>query len=158
MTFAIKSLQSEGAANHANQRIEDAAGHPPGAEIRRFATFARDDVLDAAEEARQERAAIHQFDAGMALEDAEVAAGIKPWTDAEQALHARRRARAQVLGLTLERAERIAARLVQRDRDGDDRALCCECRWARWNECAKKDAYLPDILQRCPQFKKEADL
>jgi hypothetical protein len=158
MTFAIKSLRCEGAANHANPRIEDAAGHPPGAEIRRFATFARDDVLDAAEEARQERAAIHEFDAGMAPHDAEVAAGIKPWTHAEQALHAHRRARAQVLGLALERAEAIAARLVQRDRDEDTRTLCIECRWARWNDCAKRDAYLPSILQRCPQFMKEVDL
>lgn len=158
MTFTIKSLQSEGAANHANPRIEDAAGHPPRAEIRRFAGFARDDVLDAAEESRQERAGIHQFDAGMSAYDAEVAAGIKPWTPAEQALHARRRARGQALGLTLERAERNAARLVQRDRDEDDRTLCCECRWARWNDCAKKEAFLHDVLQRCPLFLREVDL
>jgi hypothetical protein len=158
MTFAIRSLQREGAANHANPRIEDAAGPPAVAEIRRFAEFAQDDKLDAAEEVRQERAGIRQFDAGMSTYDAEMAAGIGPWTQAEQALHARRRARAQALGLALDRAERIAARLVQRDRDVDDRTLCPECSWARVGDCAKKDAYLPDTLQRCPQFKREVDL
>lgn len=116
------------------------------------AVLGRDDRLDAAEEARQERAAIHQFEAGMAVHEAEVAAGIKPRTAEEEMLHARRKGRALGLGLGAERADRLAERLVQRDRDGDDRRLCIECAHARVNECRVQEAYLPDVLQRCPRF------
>lgn len=113
---------------------------------------ARDNRLDGNEEARQERAAIHQFDAGMNVFAAEVAAGIKPWTAQEEMRHAKRRGRALGLGVDADRADRLAARLVQRDRDGDDRRLCIECASARPNKCSKGEAYLPAVLQRCPIF------
>lgn len=117
-----------------------------------LAVLGRVDRLDAAEEARQERAAIYQFEAGMAVREAEVAAGIKPLTAQEETRHARRKGRALGLGLGAARADRLVGRLMQRDRDGDDRRLCVECRHARVNECDAKDAYLPDVLQRCPGF------
>ena len=119
---------------------------------------AQDAANDAADEARIERAAIVQFDGALSRDDADIAAGIGPYTDAEEKLRSRRRHRAQVLGLDLDRAERLADRLVHRDRDADDRIACPECRHARVNSCAKRDAYLPDILQRCPRFHREVDL
>ena len=73
-------------------------------------------------------------------------------------------------GLSLEHGEREADRLVQRDRDADDRRLCLECqnlrgrlgnwRCANWHEAGiairAMDAQLPDslvsALQRCNGF------
>lgn len=158
MSFVIRSLQVASAANRANLRTEEVEGQPAVAGIRKFAAFARDDYLDAAAEARQERAAIAQFDGGLSLNDAETAAGIRPWNERETARLALRRARAQALGMPLDRAERIAARLIQRDRDADDRTLCIECSWARVSACAKRGPYLPDTPQRCEKFRKEPSL
>ena len=75
-------------------------------------------------------------------------------------------------GLTLEDAERLADRLVTRDRDGDDRRLCLECahlaghaagvmgctNWQRAGVAIRaRGTQLPgdlvQILQRCDGFK-----
>jgi hypothetical protein len=56
-------------------------------------------------------------------------------------------------GIDAARAFDIAERLWQRDRDLDTRRLCLECKHLRrgWN-CAKNEAVLTDVLQRCPLF------
>ena len=68
-------------------------------------------------------------------------------------------------GLTLAQAEAAADRLVIRDREGDDRALCLECahlhgagRWrcGNWQPAdVARDRLAPELvakLQRCPGF------
>ena len=55
-------------------------------------------------------------------------------------------------GLDLHDAERVASRLHGRDRDGDDRTLCIECRHFRIRRCAVNDAFLPEQFQRCDRF------
>ncbi len=168
---AIRARAAELAASWARDEAANAANaakrlmpEPPISQLATLATTEKapepqsaaqreaDGRLDAAEEARQERAAVFEFDAGMTVHDAEEAAGIKPWTEQEQTLQAWRMGRAYGLGVEGGRAERLAARLVQRDRDGDDRRLCIECQWARINDCAKGEAFLVDVLQRCPRF------
>lgn len=56
----------------------------------------------------------------------------------------------------LERAIRWADRLVDRDRERDDRRLCVECKnlTAKWN-CVQKEAVVAEQLQRCPKFEWE---
>lgn len=68
-------------------------------------------------------------------------------------------------GLNLDDAERLADKLVQRDREGDDRRLCLECAhlqgWGRW-KCGNWQAAdvarqglardLVMTLQRCPGY------
>ena len=55
-------------------------------------------------------------------------------------------------GLTALDAELLADKLVNRDRDGDDRHLCVECRHCRPGlRCVNKLAVL-HVLQRCDHF------
>lgn len=51
------------------------------------------------------------------------------------------------------RAEAWADKLVLRDRDGDDRRLCVECKnlLSDWR-CAKREMVFAEVLQRCPAF------
>lgn len=70
-------------------------------------------------------------------------------------------------GLAMAQAQALAARLVGRDRDGDDRRMCLECSnlsgascndWARAGVAIhRRDARMPGellhILQRCDGFK-----
>lgn len=53
-------------------------------------------------------------------------------------------------------AEGRAEVLWHRDREGDDRRLCIECLHAGpgWR-CAKRDSFLLNQLQRCPNFKEK---
>lgn len=55
-----------------------------------------------------------------------------------------------------ERADGWADKLVDRDRDGDDRRLCVECKnlLSQWR-CAKRGPVLAEVLQRCPTFEWE---
>ena len=55
-----------------------------------------------------------------------------------------------------ERAEAWAEKLVGRDRDGDDRRLCVECKnlLSQWR-CAERGPVLAEVLQRCPTFQWE---
>lgn len=86
------------------------------------------------------------------------------WTDIDITRFTTRRARLLRWGWTETDADRLAERLVQRDREEDDRRMCLECdrledsgrcHWARMGRLAGADRRLvpvPDILQRCPSF------
>ena len=78
------------------------------------------------------------------------------WTDSEIATFLRREKRLKKEGLTDMEAEKLAERLVYRDRpdSGDDRKLCLECKNWR-NRCMKPNGgycTIPTILQRCDGF------
>jgi hypothetical protein len=71
---------------------------------------------------------------------------------AETALFARRHARLLALGFTDGEADRMADLLKERDREGDDRRSCAECRQGRARRCAD-GAPLPAVmLHRCHHF------
>lgn len=84
------------------------------------------------------------------------------WTDAEIELFRRRVARFAAIGRR--DAEELAERLLQRDRDYDDRRLCLECtylgdrgrclaaRLGRIAGASRDLEPLQAVLQRCPAF------
>ena len=84
------------------------------------------------------------------------------WAGAEIARFLDRRARLMRWGWTEPEAEHLAERLVQRDRDGDDRRLCIECRHYRPGRCGNHGCAglrvpavgrdLAAALQRCAGF------
>jgi hypothetical protein len=88
------------------------------------------------------------------------------WTDADIARFLERRARLLRWGWAEPEAEALAERLVKRDRGGDERRMCIECRhlagraaagWrcgnARTAHVARDlPAVLVDLPQRCPGF------
>lgn len=86
-----------------------------------------------------------------------------PWSDAEIESFTARHARLMAAGLTDDQAEALAERLVNRDRDGDDRRLCLECRHWRPGFCRNHRAaglVAPELAagwhqlpQRCRGFK-----
>jgi hypothetical protein len=55
-------------------------------------------------------------------------------------------------------AEELADRLVQRDRGGDDRHLCVECRRCRPGPRCSKGLAVLDVLQRCNHFDRSPNL
>jgi hypothetical protein len=55
-------------------------------------------------------------------------------------------------------AEAQADRLVQRDRDADDRHLCVECRHCRPGPRCSQGLAALDVLQRCEHFIRHPDL
>jgi len=124
-------------------------------------------------EAWPERAAIAEYDGGLSRQDAEALADASCWPDstamngAEIDTFTARQARFIDMGLSLDDAERLADKLVQRDRDGDDRRVCLECvhlrhggRCGNWRAAGvainAMDARLPGdftpMLQRCDGF------
>jgi len=70
------------------------------------------------------------------------------WTDAEVETYLERRDRLMRGGYTEVEAEHLAEWLTLRDREGDDRRLCAECRYGRARRCPGGEP-LPDVLQRC---------
>ena len=84
------------------------------------------------------------------------------WTDADIARFLDRRARLTRWGWPESDAEKLAERLVKRDREADDRSACIECRHHRPGRCGNhRDAGLHTgevghdlaaMLQRCPGF------
>lgn len=138
------------------------------------------DLLDAANdpqpfdrEAWPERAAIAEYDGGLSRQDAEALADASCWPHGtamngpEIDTFTARLARFADKGLILADAERLADKLVHRDRDGDDRRVCLECvhlrhggRCSNWRAAGvatnAMDARLPGdfttILQRCDGF------
>ncbi len=92
--------------------------------------------------------------------DADMAA--MAWTDADIARFLARRTRLMRWGWAEVEAEVLAKRLVKRDREGNDRVSCAECRHFKPGRCGNyRDAGLqaPDVgrdlagtLQRCPGF------
>jgi len=97
---------------------------------------------------------------GFAPEALDVAA--MAWTDADIARFLDRRARLIRWGWTEPEAEKLAERLVKRDREEDDRVSCADCRHYRAGSCGNHKAaglggqYVgrqwAEILQRCPGF------
>ena len=85
------------------------------------------------------------------------------WTDGDIAGFLDRRARLLRWGWAEPEAERLAERLVRRDREQDDRVSCGECGHYRPGRCGNHRAawlYSPELsrdlaalLQRCPGFK-----
>lgn len=77
------------------------------------------------------------------------------WTDSEINRFINRQNRLQKIGMTEMDAEKLAERLVYRDRDEtDDRRLCLECK--NWRgKCMKPNGgycTIPTMLQRCDGF------
>ena len=82
------------------------------------------------------------------------------WTDADIARFLDRRARLMRWGWPEPEAEKLADRLVRRDREADPRVSCTDCRHYRPGRCGNAMAaglHSPDVgrdlatmLQRCP--------
>lgn len=162
-------------------KVTPASGLTP--ELRDLIRASKDlliDWLDAANdlqpfdrEAWPERAAIAEYDGGLSRQDAEALADASCWPHGtamngpEIDTFTARLARFADKGLILADAERLADKLVHRDRDGDDRRVCLECvhlrhggRCSNWRAAGvatnAMDARLPGdfttILQRCDGF------
>jgi hypothetical protein len=90
------------------------------------------------------------------------ATAVVAWTDADIARFIDRRARLMRWGWPEAEAEKLADRLVQRDRDTDDRVNCADCQHYQPGRCGNHQhagLYAPDVgrdlaslLQRCPGF------
>ena len=84
------------------------------------------------------------------------------WTDSDIARFADRRARLLRWGWPAPEAEKLAERLVIRDRERDDRVSCTDCRHYRPSRCGNHRAALlhshevgrdlAAMVQRCPGF------
>ena len=84
------------------------------------------------------------------------------WTDADIVAYLGRRARLVRWGWTEANAERLAERLVKRDREQDERVSCTDCRHYRPGRCGNHRTAglyssevgrdLATLLQRCPGF------
>ncbi len=124
-------------------------------------------------EAWPERAAIAEYDGGLSRQDAEALADASCWphstamNGAEIDTFTARLARFTDRGLILADAERLADKLVIRDREADDRRVCLECvhlrhggRCGNWRAAGvainAMDARLPGdftaMLQRCDGY------
>ncbi len=85
------------------------------------------------------------------------------WTDGDIARFTDRRARLMRWGWSEAEAEKLADRLVQRDRDIDDRVSCADCQHYRPGRCGnhrRAGLHAPDVgrdlaslLQRCSGFR-----
>ena len=130
-----KSAGDPGAANEADSDRPDCQGS-----VKVSSMVSTETEVSGAVSARQpdreawpERAAIAEFDGGLSRQDAEALADASCWphstamNGAEIDTFTARLARFTDRGLSLIDAERLADRLVQRDRDLDDRRLCLEC-------------------------------
>lgn len=85
------------------------------------------------------------------------------WTDADISAFLDRRARLMRWGWSEDEAEKLADRLVRRDREGDDdRVSCADCKHYRPGRCGNHKVAgieapnvsrdLASLLQRCPGF------
>ncbi|RTL08575.1 MAG: hypothetical protein EKK62_06900 [Acidimicrobiia bacterium] len=84
------------------------------------------------------------------------------WTDGDIAAFLARRARLVRWGWPVADAERLAERLVIRDREADARVSCADCQHYRPGRCANHAGaglhapevgrVLAGLLQRCPGF------
>lgn len=89
-------------------------------------------------------------------------AGLNAWTDADITAFLERQSRLVRLGWSALDAERLAERLVLRDRGGDTRVACVECRHYRLSRCGNHRAAgkwaadvgrdLATLPQHCPGF------
>lgn len=84
------------------------------------------------------------------------------WTDNDMTRFLDRRARLLRWGWAAEDAEKLAERLVRRDREQDERVNCTDCRHYRPGRCGnhrRAGLHAPEVgrdlaalLQRCPGF------
>lgn len=75
------------------------------------------------------------------------------WTEREARRFVFREALFRRRGESPIEAEKLAERLLQRDRDDDERRLCIECANVRPPyRCAVGDAAVRDVFQRCDRF------
>ena len=74
------------------------------------------------------------------------------WSEIETQTFLVRQTQFQALGLPDALAEKLADQLVARDRDGDDRRLCAECRHCRPGPRCTKQLAVLDVLHRCDYF------
>ena len=84
------------------------------------------------------------------------------WTDTDLIRFCDRRARLMRWGWSEAEAEKLAERLVQRDREHDERVSCTDCQHYRPGRCGnfrRAGLHAPDVgrdlaalLQRCPGF------
>jgi hypothetical protein len=90
-----------------------------------------------------------------------IASDYVPATEGELVRMAARVERGEALGLSAREADALADRLHARDREGDDRHLCLECRNIRtdrtgWRCAALREPIPSELatrqLQRCPSF------
>ena len=128
-------------------------------------------TCEAKREAYEERAVIMEHMVGIDRSEAERQAALQTWPNtqamnpSEVEVFIARLARFTDKGLNLDDAERMADKLVFRDRVGDERRLCLECvhlqgdgrrRCDNWKRADVAEAALaPDlvlVLQRCPGF------
>ena len=166
MTFRLHipgrlEIQAPSVANPANPLIEPQPASPsdaPAADrISGLAGLAGGETCkaghDGDHEAMIERSAIISAN-GLPYWEADDLAGLPAWTEAEIATFDKRVARSTWLGYP--DAKGRAERLLHRDRGDDPRRLCVECQHAGPGyRCAKREAFLPDQLQRCPMFQEK---
>jgi hypothetical protein len=101
-----------------------------------------DTFVEAKREAYEERAAIMEHMGGIEKSEAERMAALQTWPNTqamnpgEVATFTARLSRFTNKGASYDDAERLADKLVLRDREGDDRRLCLECNhlqgYGRW--------------------------
>ena len=145
----LAGVQGEAGAA-ANDDTPAAAEQAP---ISRLAGLATPATCEADHESQVERSAVISAD-GVPFWESDYLAGLPTWTDAEIVSFNKRVARSTWLGYP--DADGRAEKLLQRDREADDRRLCIECSHAGpgWR-CAKREAFFLDQLQRCPLFKEK---
>lgn len=75
------------------------------------------------------------------------------WTEREMTRFVFREALFRKRGESPSEAEKLAERLVQRDRDGDDRRYCIECAHIRsaW-ACTQGGPSIREVPHRCERF------
>lgn len=74
------------------------------------------------------------------------------WSEIETQTFLVRQAQFRASGLPDPLAEKLADQLVARDRNGDDRGLCAECRHCRPGPRCTKQLAVLDVLHRCDYF------
>lgn len=104
-------------------------------------------------EAKRHRSAAISHE-GAPYWQADELAGLPAWSDAEITLFEKRQARITWMGYG-HIAERLAEKLLHRDRELDERRLCVECAHGGPGWRCKKlgEAFFLEQLQRCPSFK-----
>lgn len=83
---------------------------------------------------------------------ATIAEHSQAWTDEDIARFVNRRDRLLRWGWAEPDAERLAERLVLRDREQDERHACAECRYGRARTCPDGSPLPLGVLHRCGGF------
>lgn len=162
--FAAASVAANGlrtSANPAQPEADDTPDSQEFAAIRRPQTGPQsEDSCGSSQDSQDSQGCPPQSAAPEAPDLSAVA-----WTDADIARYADRRARLLRWGWAEPEAERLAERLVKRDRDQDARVSCTECRHYQPGRCGNHKAAmlstaeigrdLAALLQHCPGFRQQ---